>query len=126
MYTIHGVEPPIRCAGCFQGFTFQSEIRFHNCVTDGSKVKKTCQRRNMGAEPYCNICQREFRSMSTYYRHHDVQHKNIKKFSCDFCPKTFALKTGKLIHERTHTGSKPFQCTSGCGAAFSDPSTLYK
>ena len=40
-------------------------------------------------------------------------------FDCGSCQKVFTTKHYLLIHERTHTGEKPFVCDrEGCGVAF--------
>ena len=36
--------------------------------------------------------------------------KSEKRFKCDICLKGFTTKRNLIIHERSHTGEKPFEC----------------
>lgn len=40
----------------------------------------------------------------------DIQLKASKNRSCSFCEKSFASSTDLLIHNRVHTGERPYQC----------------
>eukprot|EP01028_Stygiella_incarcerata_P003505 TRINITY_DN1705_c0_g1_i1.p1 TRINITY_DN1705_c0_g1~~TRINITY_DN1705_c0_g1_i1.p1 ORF type:complete len:566 (+),score=132.84 TRINITY_DN1705_c0_g1_i1:204-1901(+) len=52
-------------------------------------------------------------------------HTAEKPFICDFpgCEKTFARRCDLLTHKRTHTGERPYECTT-CGKRFTTCSNL--
>jgi len=90
--------------------TFSAHVRNHNSVA--SYVCEEC-----GKE--CSTPQ----SLSTHRRSH--MPASSFPYSCNFCPKRFPHVSLLQIHERVHTGEKPFQCND-CGQCFGSQSSLIK
>lgn len=49
--------------------------------------------------------------------------QEVRTYNCSNCPKTFSRINHLLIHQRTHTGEKPFQC-GVCNQSFTHKNSL--
>jgi len=61
----------------------------------------------------CNVCGKSF-SKFQLSKHRRI---HFEKFSCSFCSKTFNKLWNLRVHERIHTGEKPYVCDK-CGKGF--------
>lgn len=88
MYRSHDVPAPVQCSECFQGFTFESEVRVHKKYCTGSKREKIPQNSAVDILDngfQCKICQQIFSSRSKWSVHYHHKHKNSN--ICSICNK---------------------------------------
>lgn len=70
----------------------------------------------------CLQCGKNFRCFSQL-EIHQRSHTGEKPFRCSLCGKRYAQKGHLYTHQRTHTGEKPY-CCSICGKGFTQKCTL--
>ncbi|XP_034418550.1 zinc finger and BTB domain-containing protein 24 isoform X1 [Cyclopterus lumpus] len=84
--------------------------------------KRGRKRKYPDTEPRCEDCGKVFKN-HLFLKIHQRTHTGEKPFRCLVCGKGFTQKHTLLVHQRMHTGEKPFVCTV-CGKALSTKHAL--
>ena len=71
----------------------------------------------------CEHCNKKFCSIYTMQRHITMVHLEVKSFTCQVCPRSFALKFQLKEHEEVHSGLN-FDCAK-CDKSYKSKKSLY-
>ncbi|XP_061727913.1 zinc finger protein OZF-like [Cydia pomonella] len=109
----HMNDRPFSCDICNRQFVRERYLISHKLSHTGEKPFE------------CEICGKRLkhkRTLVDHLRTHEG-YSHEKLLSCDFCEIKFSRKSHLTIHERSHTGEKPFPCEV-CKKSFTSNSVL--
>ncbi|KAJ8355535.1 hypothetical protein SKAU_G00183290 [Synaphobranchus kaupii] len=111
----HGEQPEVtyRCGTCAQTFANRCNLKIHERHVHSDERLFPC-----------DVCGKAFKRKKDVKRHcRQVHEGGGDRHACAVCAKTLSSKTALVLHQRTHTGDRPYHCTD-CNAKFSQSSAL--
>ena len=102
-------------------FNIHNEDLFNFSRTNNSTESSQKEQSSSEEEFLCKKCNKLFSTKGNLQKHIDTIHENYRPFKCTFpnCTKQYGCESNLIIHERTHTGIKPFVCNI-CQKSFNE------
>ena len=109
---------PFQCETCSRRFKLKSHLKQHQLVHSASAPRHRC---------YDVNCSRVFKRLSAMRDHFESHHRHMARYNCIWpgCTNSYQGRSNLIIHQRKHTGDRPFPC-SLCFKAFSSKGNLKK
>ena len=85
------------CRACDNSFDSKKSLKVHIKASHPQTIK-------------CNLCEETFEQNSDLERHIEEEHEKNRKYECDKCGKTFALRWRLGKHQESHASSKNKKC----------------
>jgi len=95
----------LECYVCAKTYSDRYSLRYH------------LRTHGIGEQIRCELCGKHFTKQSRLQSHIDLFHKDIRKFECSQCDKTFKTKIHLENHLLQHSGERPYKCET-CGDRF--------
>eukprot|EP00088_Acartia_fossae_P057163 TRINITY_DN6665_c0_g1_i10.p1 TRINITY_DN6665_c0_g1~~TRINITY_DN6665_c0_g1_i10.p1 ORF type:complete len:340 (+),score=19.90 TRINITY_DN6665_c0_g1_i10:27-1046(+) len=120
----------IRCETCKRSFCHEREMGAHVCKHHACQLCplkffkyknfKNHMKMHEGETvfPCGGDCEGIYLTRKMLNAHKRIAHKQqVRKYSCDECPKAFTSTKSLYYHKLVHSGERPYSCDE-CGAAF--------
>jgi len=136
MDTHMDAQRPFQCQVCRKRFGSSERLSTHLSTTHTNMKEYECSacllkfpsrvalRQHLSAHPFpitCPECHSVFTNMTAWRGHLKRAHRADRK--CSYCDRRFPSEYDVRVHERTHTGERPFTCEY-CSKAFARKSIL--
>uniref|UniRef100_A0A673B2J7 C2H2-type domain-containing protein n=1 Tax=Sphaeramia orbicularis TaxID=375764 RepID=A0A673B2J7_9TELE len=107
---LHGIDKKIPCPDCSSMFFTKAELEIHRTCHDPNRPYQESQETS-----------NDFDEEGSNVIYTKKGSKTVLK--CGYCGRTFKFLSQFVIHQRIHTGERPFKCHE-CGKGFSKNSNL--
>jgi KRAB domain-containing zinc finger protein len=121
MNKIHIHEMNFKCNECEELFYDKIDLQKHldhslklARKSHDNLIYQCCKQKN---DLYCGTCDKTFKNNWTRKMHKMTIHDKIYAGICKFCGKGYSVMEHLIVHERKHTGERPFICDE-CGKAY--------
>lgn len=113
----------LKCSRCKKRFEVVSSMMRHECRGVTKKVHPQSPKKKTAAFK-CNDCGRSYGQKCHLSHHYRTYHLKYKPYVCDICEMSFGEKQTLVVHQRIHSGDRPYECNF-CTQQFFTTSKLH-